>query len=65
MSTSLEPVVFMLCGRPLYHGERGEDVDPAHPDACLCGEPFYLACGEYMSGGGFEHWTFQLAEEAP
>lgn len=28
----------------IHHGERGRDLDPVHPMACLGGEPFDFYC---------------------
>jgi hypothetical protein len=34
------------------HGERGPDIDPDYPDACLCGRyADYLACPDAFQLG--------------
>lgn len=47
---TLLPMVYDFCGTPMYHGERGEECDPTHPQACFCGAPFYLHCDGYLFG---------------
>lgn len=42
----LAPMVDRAGDFVIRHGERG-DLDPENPDACLCGEPFYLWCPEW------------------
>lgn len=51
----LAPIVYDLCGWPLYHGERDDS------EACLCGWWNYLACGAYLDDGGFASWEFWQA----
>lgn len=55
----LFPITDTLCGWPLHHGERGRELDPEHPDACLCGHPDYLLC----DGDGFEAWTLWQGDD--
>lgn len=49
MPGELEPIVDMVGGVALFHGERG-DLDPAHSEACLCGEAYYLHCPHFDEG---------------
>jgi hypothetical protein len=47
VSFCIPPVVDLV-----EHGERGTDIDPAHPDACLCGRHAdYLACPDAFQVG--------------
>ena len=51
----LKPMIDWIGSTPIHHGERG-DLDPRHPEACLCGNPFYLEC----DGPGIESMTICL-----
>lgn len=57
---ALEPVIYMLMGRQLLHGERGQEVDPINPFACLCGYPDYLQCPH--ADEGISSWIISPAE---
>lgn len=48
----LEPIVDMIGGTAIEHGERG-DLDPANQYACLCGVRYYMDC----DGPGLETFT--------
>jgi hypothetical protein len=55
-----------IAGMVLRHGERGNELDPFHPEACLCGAPFYLHCVGYLSDeDGFLTAEFSLAPSEP
>ena len=42
----------------IEHGERGRELDPVHPEACLCGRTLnYLLC----DGPGVESLTIYAA----
>lgn len=58
--TPLPPMVDDIGVAIIKHGERGHDLDPYRPEACLCGrwEP-YLMC----PGAGIEALTLSLDEE--
>lgn len=43
MIAALPPMIDWIGDTPVYHGERG-DMDPANPEACLCGAPVYYLC---------------------
>ena len=45
-SKRLEPMVDWVGDFPVTHGERGHDLDPVNPMACLCGfnDPDYFYC---------------------
>lgn len=49
---SLAPIAVHLGAAVITHGERGHDLDPANPEACLCGEPEYLSCPGWLFGDG-------------
>lgn len=49
----LPPMVDWIGPWKVEHGER-DLLDPDHPDACLCGHPYYLWCDER----GIESWAF-------
>lgn len=49
MTERLEPMVDMIGDFAVKHGER-DDLDPEHPDACLCGVPHYLNCDSIFGG---------------
>lgn len=51
-----EAMIDMIGSFPIFHGERG-DLDPVHPDACLCGAEDYLGCPEWLDGGGIGSMT--------
>lgn len=59
---SLAPMADEVGGWPVHHGERG-DLDPDYPTACLCGWHFYLACADYLDGGGIEGWAVWRADD--
>jgi len=45
MTLYLLPIVDHIGDTAIEHGERGADLDPYHPEACLCGRYLdYLAC---------------------
>lgn len=52
----LPPMVDDIGVAVIEHGERGHDLDPEHPEACLCGkvEPYY-----FCDGPGVESLTLQ------
>lgn len=43
----LPPMVDDIGVAVIEHGERGRELDPEHPEACLCGkvEPYYFCDG--------------------
>jgi hypothetical protein len=47
----LEPMLDMIGSYPLFHGERGNDMDSNHPQACLCGHDPYYLCPQWITGG--------------
>lgn len=59
MRRFLPPMVDDIGVAVIEHGERGSDLDPEHPEACLCGkvEPYY-----FCDGPGLESLTLRAAD---
>ena len=58
----LLPMTYDMGFAVLEHGERGVELDPVHPDACLCGrESNYLLC----DGPGLADMAIVAADNGP
>lgn len=48
--SGLEPITDNIGPVVLRHGERGPELDEAHPGACLCGQDDYFSCPDWLAG---------------
>ena len=46
----MSPIVEYIGGVAIRHGERGHELDPDNPEACLCGHPDYWKCDSWLMG---------------
>jgi hypothetical protein len=50
MAPPIAPLIDLIGETPVFHGERGAELDPAHAEACLCGHDPYYLCPEWPEG---------------